>query len=261
MRTVIALASLGIFVGCSSSSRGGLTIAGQATAVAGDAIALEVVDGDGSPLGSDAQVTWSMPKTVLAISPDSSMPNDPLPSPGAAPTAVFMLNPTRDDIAATIRGVLFVLDAGSAANGTIDIVASVSTQTAALTATVAVSPGPTGDATRGQAVYTANCAICHGPNADGSVANPDGTFTIDGMPYMYPAPGLNNAPDSGNLGNDPAWNAALLAFAARSDADNGAVALRTPMPNWLAMATVGTSAPPTTQDFADIYAFLVGETQ
>ena len=40
--------------------------------------------------------------------------------------------------------------------------------------------------------------------------------------------------EAGNVAADPAWNAAMLAFASRSDMDDGAVALRAPMPGWLA---------------------------
>jgi hypothetical protein len=76
---------------------------------------------------------------------------------------------------------------------------------------------------------------------------------LPGETYPYPAPGLNNA--QGHLAGDPSWNAALLALAARADVDNNAVSLRVPMPDWLAGHT-GTGALLSTQDFADIYAFL-----
>jgi hypothetical protein len=72
------------------------------------------------------------------------------------------------------------------------------------------------------------------------------------MPYPYPAPGLDAEP--GNLASDPAWTAALLAMAARADMDNGGLVLRTPMPDWLTAKADGQLL--TTQDFADIYAFL-----
>ena len=58
------------------------------------------------------------------------------------------------------------------------------------------------------------------------------------------------------LASDPAWNAELLAMAARADMDNGGLTLRQPMPCWLAMPNPATRQPLTTQDYADIYAFL-----
>jgi hypothetical protein len=84
-------------------------------------------------------------------------------------------------------------------------------------------------------------------------------YVLDGQPYDYPAPGLNAEP--GNVAGDPDWNAALLAFAARADVDNAGVALRVPMPDWLATPNPATGKPLTTQDFADIYAFLRTQTQ
>jgi hypothetical protein len=82
---------------------------------------------------------------------------------------------------------------------------------------------------------------------------------IDGETYDFPALGLNAEP--GNVGNDPAWNAALLAFSARSDVDNAGVTLRVPMKDWLQNANPAVGKPLTTQDFADIYAFLRTQTQ
>jgi hypothetical protein len=74
----------------------------------------------------------------------------------------------------------------------------------------------------------------------------------EGMTFDYPAPGLNTEPD--NLAADPDWNAALFAMAARGDFDDGGIVLRKSMPDWLTTTISG--HPPTTQDFADIYAFL-----
>jgi hypothetical protein len=42
--------------------------------------------------------------------------------------------------------------------------------------------------------------------------------------------------------------------------DNGGVALRLPMPDWLSTPNPATGAPLATQDFADIYAFLKTQT-
>ena len=245
--------------GCTTDPTGYAIVAqskAPLVAVAGDALALEVVqtfsDGSTKPLPATATVAWTVPKTVIALSPDATDPIDPLPPAGAAPTGAFLINVTRSDITDTIHDVLFVLDAG--AGGSLDVAANIVGQDGTITAAIAVTAMPDGDATAGAATYATNCASCHGATGDGTPVNADGlTYTIEEESYMYPAPGLNNAADSGNLGSDPAWNAALLAFAARSDADNGAIALRLPMPNWL-----GTSL--TTQDFADIYAFLVATT-
>ena len=254
--TKLVPVSLLCMFGCGGSTDGFSIVATAKTPVAGDAIALELQP----PPASDLTVTWSMPATVAAISPDATDPDDPLPAPGAAPTGVFVTNPTRRDVATAIDGVLFVLDAGST-GGTIDVQAVVSGETAPITATLTIGGGPTGDATRGQAIYNANCATCHGATGDGSPANPDGSFTIDGNTYAFPAPGLNNAPGTGNLGGDPDWNAALLTFAVRADCDNGGITLRDPMPNWLSKPNAMSGAPLTTQDVADVYAYLAGETQ
>lgn len=249
----------------SSACGGGSTepafrVTGRGSAVAGDALALAVVDRDGAALGSDVAVTWRLPATVSALSPDATDPADPLPVPGAAPTGVFVVNPSRGDVASTIADVLFVLDAGSAGRGSLVVTADLSTGDS-VAAEIEVSAAPTGDATRGQSVYGANCARCHGNTGDGTDANADGTFTIAGSNYLFPAPGLNNAPDTGNLGGDPDWTAALLAFAARCDADNGALALRDPMPNWLTTPDAASGSALSTQDFADVYAYLTSEAQ
>jgi hypothetical protein len=65
----------------------------------------------------------------------------------------------------------------------------------------------------------------------------------------------------GNTAGDPAWNAALFAIAARAEVDNGGLTLRLPMPDWLTEPSSVTGAPLTTQDLADIYAFLKTRTQ
>jgi hypothetical protein len=74
-------------------------------------------------------------------------------------------------------------------------------------------------------------------------------------------PGAGAQPALGNLGGDPDWNAAIFAVAARSDADDGAVSLRLPMPSWLTFPDADAKQLLTTQDFVDIYAYLVSETQ
>jgi cytochrome c len=128
-----------------------------------------------------------------------------------------------------------------------------------VSATLTVSAAPTGNATNGKTLYAAACASCHGATGHGTpAANPDGSYTIDGASYPFPAPDLNA--EDGNAGSDPAWNVAVFAQAARASFDDGGVTLRLPMPAWLSAPNPATSKPFTTQDFADIYAFMQTQT-
>jgi hypothetical protein len=230
-------------------------------AVAGDALSLKVVQatagGGTSALPAGVEISWTSP-VVTALPPDDDSDPDPLPEFGAQPTAVFIKNPSRPDLQADLDGLLFVLDPGTSSGHSVQVTAAVSGDGGgALTASVAVSTGPIGDATRGAALYGAggSCAQCHGATGHGSPEPADATsFTIAGNVYDFPAPGLNTEP--GNLAGDPEWNAALLAMSARSDMDNGGIALRLPMPDWSSKPNPGSGQPFTTQDFADIYAFL-----
>jgi mono/diheme cytochrome c family protein len=237
-------------------------------AAAGDAFALKVVvvesDGSTRDLPAGATVTWTAPATVTTLPPDSTNAN-PLPVPAPQPTAVWIANPNRLEHASDLANVLFILDPGALPNGALTVTATVAggSPSGSVSATVDVDPTPAGDATRGAAVYGAsgaNCAECHGDTGHGSQGAPDATsYTIDGNTYDFPAPGLNA--EQGNVGADPAWTAALLAVAARADTDNEGVTLRFPMPDWLTTKNVATGQPLTTQDFADIYAFLQTQTQ
>jgi mono/diheme cytochrome c family protein len=241
-------------------------------ASAGDAIPLQVVgtmaSGATTDLPAGATVSWSMPATATALAPDDDTDPSPLPDPAAQPTGTFITNPGRPD-RADRAGLLYVLDAGSSANGTLTVAVTVAGVTigdggqTTATATIGVSPTPTGDASRGATLYGtggANCASCHGPTGHGSAApDSNGNYLIDGVAYDFPAPGLNTEP--GNLAGDPDWNAALLAMSARSDVDNGGITLRAPMPDWLTRPNAATGKPLTTQDFADIYTFLMTESQ
>jgi len=230
------------------------------TAAAGDAVHLTIVerleDGTQQPLPTGALVSWSSPSTVVALDTDS-MATSPMPAFTSAPTAIFVDNAARPDAAASLESVLFVADAG-ASGGTTHVSASVTgSLTATATATITVTATPAGNATRGAPLYAAGCAGCHGATGAGTPANADGTFTLGGTKYDYPAPGINAA--DGNLASDPDWSPALLALAARADVDNSGVVLRMPMPMWLSIPVHG--QPLTTQDFADIYAFLQTQTQ
>lgn len=247
-----------LLLGCSSGSDE-LTItssSGALQGVAGDALVLKVTQGSDA-LPSGATVTWSGVPTVTALDPSSTAAS-PIPDPGDSPTAFFISNPGRTDDKTVLEDVLFIIDSGSKAGGEVKVTATVTgAATGTVTATIPVGAALTGDATRGSALYGANganCAYCHGATAHGTDADANGKYKYDGTTYDYPAPGLNT--ESGNLGGDPTWNAALLAMASRSDMDNGGLTLRVPMPSWLSEPNPATNAPLTTQDFADIYAFL-----
>jgi hypothetical protein len=238
-------------------------------AVAGDAIALKVVlvapDGTVGGLPGDAKVTWTAPFPVVTL-PPNSIAASPLPVSGADPTGAWVENPYRTDRSADLKNVVFVLDPGIAQNGTLEVSASVSGIApdggVGVTANISVNPTPVGDWTRGAALYGsagANCAQCHGATGHGSAGpNDAGTYTIAGASFAFPGPGINAEP--GNCASDPAWNAALFAVSARADMDNGGVALRLPMPDWLSEPDPEAGAPLTTQDFADIFAFLKTQT-
>jgi|HubBroStandDraft_1064217.scaffolds.fasta_scaffold36467_3 hypothetical protein len=239
------------------------------SAVAGDAIALKVVlvDADGTvgDLPAGTQVEWTAPFPVVTL-PPNSIAASPLPVAGAQPTGAWIENTYRPDLAPYLANVVFVLDPGTVQNAMLGVSATVSGSSldggVAVTANLAVDPTPVGDWTRGATLYGAtgaNCAQCHGATGHGTPApNDDGTYTIAGLSYPFPAPGINAEP--GNCASGPAWDAALFAVAARADMDNGGVALRLPMPDWLSTPNPATGAPLATQDFADIYAFLKTQT-
>ncbi len=239
-------------------------------AFAGDAVALKLVevDGDGSvkDLPPGAKVAWTLPSVVTALDPESTAAS-PLPAAGAEPTAAWLANPGRPDRTDDLANVLFILDPGTVQNAVVEVSASVSgvaevADAGTVTASLEVDPTPAGDWTRGATLYGvggANCAECHGATGQGSPEGPGATsFTLGGASYDFPAPGLNAEP--GNAAGDPAWNAALFAVAARADIDNGGLTLRAPMPDWLATPNPTTGKPLSTQDLADIYAFLKTQT-
>jgi mono/diheme cytochrome c family protein len=256
-------------VGCSSSSGGSsspsvtgvqiVTVSGTAlTAAAGDALALKVVetlaDGTTQDVPAGDAVVWSGPPTVTASSPDGTPSATPYPTLGDAPTALWIANPGRPDHTADLSGILFVLDAGTTSGGTVPVTASVGGMTAS--ATISVTASPDGDATRGETLFGAsgaNCASCHGMTAQGSQPNADGTtYTIAGNTYSFPAPGIDA--EDGNAAAE--WSAPLFAVASRADLDDQAVTLRLPMPDWLTEPNPATGKTLTTQDFADIFAYL-----
>jgi mono/diheme cytochrome c family protein len=238
--------------------------AGQVTAVAGDAVALKVVenlsDGSSRDVSAGTSVTWTSPPTVKTL-PPGSMATSPLPPSGEGPTAVFADNAAREDTSHT--GVLYVLDAGKS-DGGILVKAHVSAGQPTpmeLTMNVKVASTPPGDATRGAAIYAANCAHCHGEKGEGSTPlagvapGGDMKYMIAGQTYDFPAAALNAA-SKDNVAGDADWNPAIFAVAARSDFDNAGVALRAPMPSWFTTNDKTTNAPLTTQALVDVFAWL-----
>jgi hypothetical protein len=276
-----ALAALIVGRACSSTpTPAGYRIvasngAPMTTAVAGDAVALQVVvvmsDGSIAALPPDATVAWTSPLTITAQSVDDEGESEPLAvraaPPVGGPVAAFLNNPQRADRAGDLTGVLFVLEAGPTDGQTVNVSATIGgSQRGTVATSVSISATPAGDAARGATLYGSSgaaCSKCHGPTGHGTVpmSNSDGgtSFMIGDKTYAYAAPGLNA--ESGNVAADRAWNAALLAIAARSDLDNEGVTLREPMPDWLTMVSPGSNATLTTQDFADIYAFMQTQTK
>lgn len=229
----------------------------------GDAVRLGVSqnmsDGSATLVAAD-RIAWSG-APLLTAQGATARDVSPFPVAGDTPTAVFIANPERSDRPNDLNGVLFILDPGKTKNGSIPIVASLS-EGITVRGSVTVVLEPLGDADRGAVLYGptgANCGRCHGATGHGSPANADGTtYTFDYATYDFPAPGLN-AEDT-HLASDSGWNAGLLALASRSDMDNGGVALRAPMLDYLSSASDERPEPLTARDFADLYAFLQTQT-
>ena len=247
----------------------------------GDGLSLQVVftmsDGTTQSLPANTTVSWTAPSTVTAQDPYDAG-GGVLPDSGTQPNAFYIANSFRPEH----PGVLFVTSAGAldnasdggVADASVNITVTATLPDASLSAQVAISKAPVGDATRGQNLFQSvlQCAGCHGATGGGSPPStladggletePDGAvlYDLQGTKYPYPAPGLNNAPGSGNLATDPNWSAGLLGMAAQADIDNNGVALRAPMPVWFGKMGAGT-APLNAQDFADIYAWLKTQNQ
>jgi mono/diheme cytochrome c family protein len=231
---------------------------------AGDALALKVViaepDGSTQDLPADASVAWILPDLVTTLPPGSTA-QSPLPFARDQPTAARIDNASRPDRSADLQGVVFLLDPGIAQNGMVQVSAVLSevTPPVTVTASIGVDPTPMGDWARGATLYAATCASCHGSTGHGSPGAPSATtYLMDGGAYDFPAPGLNAEP--GNLASDPDYDAALFAVAARADMGSGGVALRFPMPDWLSQLNPTDGEALSTQDLADMYAFLKTQT-
>jgi hypothetical protein len=240
--------------------------AGPLQAAPGDALKLLVVltlsDGTTQNLPAGITVNWSSPETVVAQDPNDAATSGVVPEAGVQPTAFYVDNNYRP----THPGVLFVVDNGTQGDAGVTVTASVS-DAGQVSAVVAILPHPTGDAASGQSLYgtVLKCAQCHGQTGGGSppiAGAPDAAprYDLGGATYPYPAPGLNSAPDSGNLATDPAWSMGLFGMAAQADIDNKGVALRAPMPVFFAKAKANGQVVGA-QDFADIYAWLKTQTQ
>jgi cytochrome c553 len=232
------------------------------SAQAGDTIALQVLqtfsDGTKAELTAADTVTWSGVPSITAL-PAGSTAASPLPATGSAPTAFFASVPTRPDHGTDLQNVLLVRDAGSASTGTVTLTGTVAGENpGTVSATITVSASPTGDATNGATLFGAACSPCHGKTGHGTVANADGSYTLENMNYSFPAPGLNDEP--GHVAGNSAWTVAAFAHAARASFDENGVTLRIPMPDWLSNPDPAVKRLLTTQDFADIYAFMKTQT-
>jgi hypothetical protein len=244
------------------------TVSGQPLqAAAGDSLALKVVAtlSDGTMMDLDpTQVTWTSPQTISAQNPNDAG-SSVLPSTGAQPTAFFVQNAFRPD-RSDYPGLLFVIDPGTAAGGTLMVTASVP-EGGTVSATIPVTPTPAGNPDAGADLYYSqlNCAMCHGDTGGGSppttLADGGIVYILMGGAYPYPAPAINNTMPGGMpaVAADPNWNAALMAFASLADMDNSGVALRPPMPDQ--SQSIANGKPVGAQEFAHIYAFLKTQTK
>jgi hypothetical protein len=245
-----------------------LSSGATASVHAGDSVRVTVAsklsDNSIAPLSGNATVTWSAnAPLVTAVSTTPGALGD-LPAFGDAVTAVFIANPLRTDRPNDLGNELFFLDPGTAAAPSFVLTGTISGVTPAGTASLTfnVAPALVGNATNGAILYGAqgaNCLECHGATGAGSPVSSDGKYHYGAGIYDYPAGGLNAA--SGNLASDPKWNAALLAVSSRADLDNKGVVVRAPMPDYLSTKPAGSQQVLTTQDYADIYAWLKTQTQ
>jgi mono/diheme cytochrome c family protein len=215
---------------------------GDLNAMVGDAFRLSVVkelsDGTTTALSSDATVAWSGPPVVTALPEGSTPAESAWPQPGVTAATMWIRNPSHLTDA-EVAGVLYVIDEGAAANPSVAVKATVTDGDAPAgqaTAVVPIARFPTGDVDRGHALFTANCASCHGAKGEGG-----------------DAPGLNADPD--NVAGDSAWSPQMLGLTARSNMDDLGVSLDPSMPKWLVRPSAAGSLL-TTQDFSDMYAFL-----
>ena len=220
-------------------------------ATPGAALKLSVMiqndDGTTGALPQGTKVTWIAPQTIVAADPNdagsASLPSD-------SPLAFFIDNPVRPD-RTDYDGVLFIVQRGATDTPNVTVTATVD-GFGTVSAYWPIRDPLTGDPDAGATRYTAlKCDGCHGPTGAGSPKQSDGTYSLAGTSYTFPAPPLNAG--DGGAAADPAWTGALFGLAAMGDVDNGGVGLRSPMPDFFGSTTA--------QDFADIYAFTKTQTQ
>ncbi len=240
-----------------------------ATVSVGDAVTLSILnvmsDGSTESLPGTAEVDWMGPQTLVATDDASSLPVDAatLLATDSTPTGFLVVNSGRYDHAEDLKNVLFINGLVSG-HGSVTVSAAISglglQDGVTAPVTISIGPMPSGDVANGQTMYAASCASCHGTAGQGctiqSIYDNSAAVTDVGVP------GLNNTAPGGspNLAADPGWSAPLLAFASRVDADNTGLLLNLPMPDWLSTPTIDEHYFITTQDFANIYAWLLTQT-
>lgn len=207
------------------------------SAEAGDVVRLDIVaftsDGDKVAAPAGAQIEWSgMPAMMVADPTGSGM--TPMSSMQGATDAFRVENPMR--FGGFDRDAVVALLGSGATNREVQANVSGVEHAGMFSVHIATSEAPSGDAQRGGEVFSANCARCHGSTGAGS-----GDF-----------PCLNTNSD---VTGDPGWGSALFAVAARVGMDDEGVPLSSEMPTWLTQPAANGKLL-TTQDFADMYAFL-----
>ena len=211
------------------------------SAQAGDVVQLDVMgvssDGTRVALPEGAQIAWSGLPSMTAN--EDPAPGSVMDMSGAE-QALMVNNPVRF-VTNEGSALIALLGPSEAAGDKVQATVSGVGQPASLDVVITASPSPAGDAAQGQELFVANCSVCHGTSGEG----------ITG-------PGLDANGD--NMAADPAWNSALFAVAARVDMDDQGVPLQDAMPTWLTH-TSASGRLLTTQDFADMYAFLKTQTK
>jgi mono/diheme cytochrome c family protein len=206
-------------------------------AIAGDVVELDVVgvtaDGSDVQLPSTTGVEWSGVPIVTVATDDGAEP--PMSAVTDGDDDVVIRNAARFG-ASDDGAVMGIIKSGTGSTEVRAVLSGVEPGET-LEARVAASDEGAGNGTRGKPIYLSNCASCHGPAGEG----------------VGDAPGLNAA--QGNVAADPAWSGALFAVAARVGMDNDGMALAATMPTWLTTKAANGQLL-TTQDFADMYAFL-----
>ncbi len=204
-------------------------------ATAGDVLYLSVLgmtaEGVGVPPPSGLKVNWSGAPLAVVGDPDAK-----IPSAGADPAAMFVDNPARfvDLGADAVLGIV--------APGTRDrelrltaTISGVEGDPQEISGVLDVSGMPSGNAETGRDVFSKNCGSCHASTGSGTA----GASSVDAEA----------------LAADRRWSPALFAIGVRVGMDPACAPLEGAMPIWLNKTTAN-GFPLSTQDFADMYAFL-----